>query len=95
MVSSLTEVRGYGMNRKTRHKIYNKIIEHSDSIIHSIKCADLISNTSDIVENDAGFAVVYLKEKVEALKCLTGADDAIYKAAFDQIAHSKTELNIR
>lgn len=41
----------------------------------AIKCADLISNTADIVENDPNFAKLYLKEKEHVLSYL---DNGLY-----------------
>jgi len=42
--------------------------------VQTIKCADLISNMSSIVEHDPKFAVIYLEEKRLLLEVLTKAD---------------------
>jgi (p)ppGpp synthase/HD superfamily hydrolase len=47
----------------------------------SIKLADLIHNTSSIVENDANFAKVYLKEKRAMLQVLEGGNSALMEMA--------------
>jgi GTP diphosphokinase / guanosine-3',5'-bis(diphosphate) 3'-diphosphatase len=55
--------------------------------IQTIKCADLISNTSSIVRHDPKFAVTYLEEKRLLLDVLTKADPrllALAKAQADE-----------
>ena len=49
--------------------------------VQSIKCADLISNTSSIVEHDPDFAAVYLSEKRALLDVLTKADPRLLALA--------------
>jgi guanosine-3',5'-bis(diphosphate) 3'-pyrophosphohydrolase len=49
--------------------------------IQTIKCADLISNTSSIVMHDPKFAVVYLEEKRLLLEVLTKADPRLLSMA--------------
>lgn len=56
--------------------------------IQSVKVADLISNTSSIVENDPKFARVYLREKLELLEVLTGAHPGLLTFAHDQIMYA-------
>jgi len=52
-----------------------------------IKCADLISNTRDIVAHDAGFAKVYLEEK----KLLLGVMHAVSNTSLYKEAASYVE----
>ncbi|HUG56776.1 MAG TPA: guanosine polyphosphate pyrophosphohydrolase, partial [Candidimonas sp.] len=52
--------------------------------IQTIKCADLISNTSSIVYHDPRFAVVYLEEKRLLLDVLTKADPRMLAIARGQ-----------
>lgn len=47
----------------------------------TVKLADLISNTQDIVINDPGFAVTYLKEKQQLLPHLTSGDKTLWARA--------------
>ena len=49
--------------------------------VQTIKCADLISNTSSIVEHDPKFAVVYLEEKRMLLDVLTNASPRLLEIA--------------
>lgn len=52
--------------------------------IQTIKCADLISNTSSIVRHDPKFAVTYLEEKRLLLDVLTKADRRLWELASAQ-----------
>lgn len=52
--------------------------------IQTIKCADLISNTSSIVEHDPKFAAVYLEETRLLLDVLTYADPRMIDIARSQ-----------
>lgn len=49
--------------------------------VQTIKCADLISNTSSIVQHDPKFAVTYLEEKRLLLDVLTKADPRLVALA--------------
>src|SRR4030095_11027953 len=49
--------------------------------IQTIKCADLISNTSSIVRHDPKFAVTYLEEKRLLLEVLTKANPELLALA--------------
>ena len=49
--------------------------------VQTIKCADLISNTSSIVMHDPKFAAVYLEEKRLLLDVLTKADPRLVAIA--------------
>jgi (p)ppGpp synthase/HD superfamily hydrolase len=53
--------------------------------VQTIKVADLISNTSNIVEHDPKFAVIYLEEKRLLLDVLTKADTHLLGVARGQI----------
>lgn len=52
--------------------------------IQTIKCADLISNTSSIVMHDPKFAVTYLEEKHLLLDVLVHADPRLHAMARQQ-----------
>jgi len=57
--------------------------------VQSIKCADLISNTSSIVRHDPKFAVTYLEEKRLLLDVLTKADPRLLAMARAQAGETK------
>ena len=52
--------------------------------VQTIKCADLISNTSSIVLHDPKFAVTYLAEKRALLDAMTKADPRLRELAYQQ-----------
>ena len=54
--------------------------------VQTIKVADLISNTSSIVQHDPKFAVTYLEEKRLLLDVLTRADPRLVQVARNQVA---------
>lgn len=54
--------------------------------VQTIKCADLISNTSSIVEHDPKFATLYLEEKRLLLSCLVNADRRLLDLANSIVA---------
>tara|TARA_R110000868_G_scaffold123094_2_gene326228 strand:+ start:879 stop:1493 length:615 start_codon:yes stop_codon:yes gene_type:complete len=56
--------------------------------IQTIKCADLISNTSSIVQHDPKFAVTYLEEKRLLLDVMTKADPKLLAIARSQATDS-------
>lgn len=53
--------------------------------VQTIKCADLISNTSSIVKHDPKFAKVYLEEKRLLLDVMTKADGRLVQIARNQL----------
>jgi len=57
--------------------------------VQTIKCADLISNTSSIVKHDPKFAAVYLEEKRLLLDVLTNADQRLLEMARYQVRASQ------
>lgn len=61
-------------NRAARKKLDREHIARAPAEAQNIKVADLISNTSTIVEHDPDFAKVYLKEKALLLEAMTKAD---------------------
>jgi len=68
-------------NRKQRKTASRERLSRAPSWVQTIKCADIISNTSSIVQHDPDFAVVYLKEKQLLLDVLTKADPRLLELA--------------
>lgn len=64
---TFTPERYRGMNRKLRKQNEAERLGEISGVAQTIKYADLIDNTSSIVEHDAGFARTYLTEKFEIL----------------------------
>lgn len=71
-------------NRAQRKVLSRLRLESAPGWVQTIKCADLISNTSSIVEHDPEFAKVYLEEKRLLLDALTKADSRLLKIAREQ-----------
>lgn len=72
-------------NRAERKAASRARLAESPGWVQSIKCADLISNTSSIVRHDPKFAVTYLEEKRLLLDVLTKADKRLVAMARAQI----------
>lgn len=76
-------------NRAERKAASRERLSKAPSWVQTIKVADLISNTSSIVQHDPKFAEVYLEEKRLLLDVLTGADKRLVKIAREQIGEIK------
>ncbi|MDC8803879.1 HD domain-containing protein [Halomonas pacifica] len=63
---------------------------HPDS--QAIKYADLIDNTSSIVERDPGFAQVYLAEKRELLSVMCHGDQALWRRAWGLMIEGEAKV---
>lgn len=68
-------------NRAERKALSRNRLAAAPAWVQTIKCADLISNTSSIVKNDPKFAVTYLAEKRAMLAVLTKADPQLWRLA--------------
>lgn len=68
-------------NREERKAMSRDRLANAPGWVQTIKCADLISNTSSIVMHDPKFAAVYLEEKRLLLARLTGADQRVLALA--------------
>ena len=68
-------------NRAERKAAARARLATAPGWVQSIKCADLISNTSSIVLHDPKFAVTFLQEKHLLLDVLTKADPLLLKMA--------------
>lgn len=60
--------------------------------IHTIKLADLMANTRDIVSQDPGFARTYLAEKEFLLAHLTAGNRILHERAWQQLHEATTRL---
>lgn len=68
-------------NRAERKALSRARLADAPGWVQTIKCADIISNTSSIVMHDPAFAAVYLEEKRLLLDCLTKADPRLMTLA--------------
>jgi (p)ppGpp synthase/HD superfamily hydrolase len=71
-------------NRAERKAASRERLANAPGWVQTIKCADLISNTSSIVQHDPKFAVTYLEEKRLLLDVLTKADPRLVEIARTQ-----------
>jgi guanosine-3',5'-bis(diphosphate) 3'-pyrophosphohydrolase len=68
-------------NRAERKAASRARLATAPGWVQTIKCADLISNTSSIVKHDPKFAVTYLEEKRLLLDVMTKADPRLVALA--------------
>lgn len=78
-VSGLSDLET-GNRAERKQKSRDRLALCSDWI-QTIKCADLISNTSSIVKHDPKFAVTYLEEKRLLLAVMNRADPYLHNLA--------------
>lgn len=82
LVSDLTDVsKPEDGNRKFRKAMDRDHSAQSSARAQTVKLADLISNSRDILENDPSFAKVYLREKALLLEVLTLGDRTLHAKA--------------
>lgn len=83
------------LNRKGRKAIDLAHYEEAPGSTKTIKVADLISNSADIVQHDVGFARRYLREKEDALAVLKdGADPLLVDFAFSLLEEGKAKVGL-
>lgn len=70
-------------NRASRKQQSCDRLAQAPGWVQTIKCADLISNTTSIVQRDPAFAVTYLREKRDLLQVLTKAHPDLRAMAID------------
>ena len=87
MVSGLSDLEKG--NRAERKAASRARLAACSGRIQTIKCADLISNTSSIVMHDPKFAVTYLQEKRLLLDVLTKANPDLLRLAREQAQEPK------
>jgi len=70
-------------NRKERKRLSRIRLGNVSAEVQTIKLADLIDNTSSIVEHDPEFAKVYMAEKRDVLQVLINGDRELWEYAND------------
>lgn len=82
LVVELTDVsKPFDGNREVRKTIDRMHTAEASRDAHTIKLADLIDNTSSIVEYDLGFAKMYMREKRLLLDCLKDGNSELWDRA--------------
>ena len=93
IVDGLTDVsRKEDGNRATRKAIDRAHSGDAPAEVHTVKLADLISNSKSILEHDANFAVTYLAEKALLLEVLTKGDPTLHAQATAILKQGQEEL---
>ena len=89
------------VTKASEHKDGNRAVRKEMDRVHyangcsrsqSIKLADVISNSSDVVSHDPGFAKTYLVEQEALVNSLTEGHPDLYSAAVDSVAAAKAAL---
>jgi (p)ppGpp synthase/HD superfamily hydrolase len=89
MVADLTDVSTPGDgNRAVRKAKDLAHTAHASRGAKTVKLADLLSNTKSIVEHDASFAKVYLREKSAMLDVLGEGDATLHARAVKALTDS-------
>lgn len=70
-------------NRRTRKQLDRERLALAPAKAQTIKVADLIDNTTSIVEHDPDFAIIYMKEKALLLPLLERADEGLRRRAIE------------
>lgn len=88
LVAEVTDIAppAEGMNRAQRKEIERNHIRSASYCGKSIKLADMLSNTSSIVERDLKFARVYVPEKRLLLPFLRDGNPLLFKQASEMLA---------
>ena len=79
-------------NRKARKKAEAERLSKASPEAQTIKLADMINNTSSIVENDEKFGKVYIEEAEALLAALTKGDKALQKELREVLDKAKKDL---
>lgn len=96
LVEDLTDVsKPEHGNRAARRTIDLEHTRKGSPEAHTVKLADLISNSRSIIERDLGFAKVYLPEKARLLPVLRDGDPALYAYAYRLLEEGYTKLGLQ
>lgn len=80
-------------NRKVRKQKELERIAQAPAEVKTIKLADLISNTTSIVEHDPDFAKVYMREKLHSLPYLKEGNKRLFLEASQQLMYYFEDQN--
>lgn len=93
LVRQLTEPAHQG-NRATRKAAECERLSKISADAQTIKYADLISNTSSIVQHDPDFAKVYLQEKWDILNVMRQGDERLLNAALVECSQAADDIGL-
>lgn len=93
LVVGLTDVAASDLGNRAIRKAFDRDrLSAEIPDVQTIKCCDLISNTTSIAEHDPVFAKVYLREKRELLDVMTKAYPAARRRAYAVLVAAETKL---
>lgn len=100
LVMKVTKVTESGKSKGARPRAVRKEIDrvhyaNGCSRSQSIKLADVLSNSSDVVQHDPGFAATYLVEQKELVESLTDGHPTLFNAASEAVNTALAELKKR
>ncbi|MES2456329.1 MAG: HD domain-containing protein [Bacteroidota bacterium] len=73
------------LNRRERKQKENERMSKVSADAQTIKYADILDNSLEIIHQDTDFAPVYLKESMQLIKAMTKGDSRLKAAALDAI----------
>lgn len=79
-------------NRATRKRREREKLAAAPAMAQTIKLADLIDNTSTIVEHDPDFATVYLAEKRDLLCVMENGDQKLWRKAWSLLVEGEAKI---
>jgi (p)ppGpp synthase/HD superfamily hydrolase len=86
MVVDMTDTpKQEGLNRKSRKELDRARLAAAGPGVHTVKLADLIDNSKDIVQHDPNFARVFMHEKQALLRCLTEGHPGLLEMAKNMV----------
>jgi guanosine-3',5'-bis(diphosphate) 3'-pyrophosphohydrolase len=75
------------LNRAGRKMVDNARLERIDERYKFVKLADILYNVSDLASLKTGFAVKFLKEKLEQAQYVRGGSEALFQEIVDTIEY--------
>lgn len=79
-------------NRALRNQLNTERLANASAKAQTIKYADIICNTKDIVDYDPKFAKVYLKEVYDKLQVMTKGDGELRRMAIQIVEQGMEKL---
>jgi (p)ppGpp synthase/HD superfamily hydrolase len=81
------------LNRKTRKEEETNRLINISAEAQTIKYADIIDNSVDIVDSDPGFATTFLREYYNLLQDMNKGDQVLYREAVKTVRDCLLKLN--
>ena len=81
------------LRRLARKELEIKRLSLISTEAQTIKYADVMDNTKDLLVNDPDFAIVYLRESSQLLKQMTRGNQVLYRQVVSLVKESQLLLN--